>query len=83
MIIIDIDNAKNIWKDKLRRDRAPILQQLDIEYIRSLETSDLAKQQNIIELKQRLRDATKDPRIDQVNSIDELKNINPIAELGY
>lgn len=83
MIIININNAKNILKDKIRRDRAPILQQLDIEYLRSLENNNIIKQQEIISKKQKLRDATKDPRIDNAQTPDDLKSIDPIKELGY
>lgn len=83
MITIDMITARDIWRDKIRSERTPILELLDIEYLRSLENNNIIKQQEIISKKQKLRDATKDPRIDDAKTPDDLKNIDPIKELGY
>ena len=38
-ITINIDKAKKIWKDKIRNARKLKLEELDIQYIRALESS--------------------------------------------
>lgn len=82
MIIINMDMAKNIWKNKLRLLRIPILNKLDIDFLRAIEINNNEQQQHIIYLKQKLRDAPNDPRIESATSIEELVSINPIQELG-
>lgn len=82
MITINLELAKNIWKNKLRQLRSPILNSLDILFLKSLETGDVEEQQRISNLKQLLRDITTDPRIENAQSVEELLNINPIKELG-
>lgn len=81
MITTNMEIAKSIWRDQLRLMRIPLLQQLDIEYIRALENNDLIKQQDIINKKQILRDAPKDLRIDDAITTEQLLTINPIKEL--
>lgn len=83
MIIINMDKAKDIWRNKIRFDRISILEKLDIAYLRSLETNNIYEQQTIIAKKQKLRDAPTDPRIDNATKPEELLNINPITEIGY
>lgn len=82
MILINIEIAKNIWRDKLRLLRAPLLSKLDIDFLRAIEINNINEQQRIIALKQRLRDAPNDPRIDAATSVQELILINPIENLG-
>ena len=82
MISTNLKIAKSIWRDKLRLLRIPLLDKLDIEYMKALELNNLEKQQQIAYKKQKLRDAPSDPRIDYASSIEELININPIIELG-
>ena len=81
MININMTKARDIWRDKIREDREPILQQLDIEYMQALENQDIAKQQEIAIKKQSLRDAPADARIENANDILTLKNIDPIQEI--
>ena len=56
MIKINIDKAKEIQKDKLRVARKPLLEKLDVDFVRALElggdTASIAAQ------KQALRDVT-------------------------
>jgi hypothetical protein len=70
-IVQDIAIAKEIKKDKLRKERAPLLASLDIEYQRALEENKGTNQ--IVEKKNKLRDITKE--VDKVNTIEELKAI--------
>jgi len=71
MITINLDKAKVITKERLRNERAPLLQAQDVAFQRALESGqDTA---SIVAEKQRLRDITK--LADQAQSLDELKAI--------
>ena len=72
MIIINIDKAKEITKERLRAERAPLLQQQDVAFQRALEEG--ADTSVIIAEKQRLRDITS--LVDQIQSLEELKTIS-------
>jgi hypothetical protein len=72
MITVNIDKAKDITKERLRAERAPLLEAQDIAYMRAVETSqDTAA---IVAEKQRLRDITQ--LADQAQTLDELKSIS-------
>lgn len=71
MIKINLDKAKEILKDRVRAERAPILSSLDVEFMRAVEAGDTQKQQEIASKKQSLRDATK--AVDLISSVDEIK----------
>jgi uncharacterized protein YdaT len=68
-IIIDINKAKDITKDRLRQERKPLLEAQDVAFQRALESN--ADTSAIVAEKQRLRDITQ--IIDNINTIDELK----------
>lgn len=71
-IIININKAKEHTKERLRVEREPLLQALDLQFQRALETgSDTTL---IVVEKQRLRDITK--LVDASSSLDELKVIS-------
>jgi hypothetical protein len=69
MITINLNKAKDITKDRLRQERALLLQAQDIAFQRALETG--ADTTAIAAEKQRLRDITK--LADQATTLDELK----------
>lgn len=71
MIVINIDKAKAITKDRLRAERQPLLQEQDVAFQRALETG--ADTSAIVAEKQRLRDITQ--LVDQATTLDELKQI--------
>lgn len=71
----DLQKCREIWRNKLRAERAPKLAELDIEFYRALERNDHAAMSAIAEKKQALRDAPSDPRIEQARSIEELKRV--------
>ena len=81
MITINMNIAKDIWRDKIRSDRHKVFQQLDIEFLKSIEDNNLEQQQIIKEKKQYLRNATLDPRIEQSSTPEQLLMINPIEEI--
>lgn len=71
-IIINMDKAKVITKDRLRKEREPEFQKLDVEFQRALESGQDTTA--IVAAKQRLRDITK--LVDTAQTVDELKAIN-------
>jgi len=72
MIKIDINKAKDITKDRLRVERKPLIEALDIEMMKNL--SDTAKLAEIESEKQRLRDITS--LVDGLETVEELKNVS-------
>ena len=68
-IIVDINKAKDITKDRLRAERKPLLEAQDVAFQRALESG--ADTSNIIAEKQRLRDIT--TLVDTANTVEELK----------
>ena len=68
-IIIDINKAKEITKDRLRVERKPLLEAQDVAFQRALESN--ADTSAIVAEKQRLRDITK--LVDAKNTLEELK----------
>ena len=68
-IIVDINKAKDITKNRLRAERKPLLEAQDVAFQRALESG--ANTSAIVAEKQRLRDITK--QVDAVNTLEELK----------
>ena len=68
-IIVDINKAKDITKDRLRAERKPLLEAQDVAFQRALETS--ADTSAIVAEKQRLRDITQ--LVDTMTTVEELK----------
>jgi hypothetical protein len=68
-IIIDINKAKDITKNRLRQEREPLLLAQDVAFQRALEIN--ADTSAIVAEKQRLRDIT--TLVDTVNTLEELK----------
>lgn len=68
-VIVNIDKAKLITKDRLRAERAPLLAAQDVLFQRALESgSDTTA---IVAEKQRLRDITN--QVDACTTLDELR----------
>lgn len=71
----DMDRAKELHKDKLRNDRAPLLAKLDLEISKALSQG---RNQDVVRLeaeRQRLRDVTAKPEIAAATSVEDLKKI--------
>lgn len=69
MITINMTKAKEITKDRLRLERAPLLAALDIQFQRNLESG--ASNAAVVAEKQRLRDL---PALaDACTTLDQLK----------
>jgi len=71
----DLDKAKEIFADKVREARKPLLEALDTDYMKALETS--ADTTQIVADKQALRDAP--TAGDSATTITELKAAWPTA----
>lgn len=69
MIVINLDKAKDITKNRLRTERTPLLQAQDVAFQRALETG--ADTAAIVAEKQRLRDITS--LADAATTLEELK----------
>lgn len=81
MIGINMDKAKEIWRNKVRNDRQPQLDSLDIQYLKATEAQNVTLKNYIEIKKQELRDAPADNRISEATSPEELKNIDPVSEI--
>ena len=71
-----MDKARGIWRDIWREHRRPLLEDLDIEYIKALEAGDEAKQAEVATKKQELKDVT-NTNIDNVDDPDDLMLVWP------
>jgi hypothetical protein len=72
MITINLNKAKEIIKDQLRAERAPLLQAQDVAFQRALEEG--ADTTAIVAEKQRLRDVT--DLADSATTLDELRGLS-------
>jgi len=75
---INIDKAKDIWKDKIRFARKPKLEELDIEFVKAQETS--SDTSAIVAKKQELRDFP--AQVDSATTTDEIKAVWDTDKLG-
>jgi L-rhamnose isomerase len=77
MITINFDKAKDITKDRLRTERKPMLESLDVVQLRNLNNPEVLT--DIEAKKQALRDATS--QVDTMTTLDELKAASlPVLE---
>ena len=72
MITINLDKAKEITKNRLRQERAPLLQEQDVAFQRALESN--ADTSAIVAEKERLRNITN--AVDTLTTLDDLKGIS-------
>tara|TARA_R110002020_G_scaffold58106_2_gene159492 strand:+ start:486 stop:950 length:465 start_codon:yes stop_codon:yes gene_type:complete len=70
---IDLSKAKEEAKIKVRQARTPKFAELDVAYQRADEDSDADTKKAIADKKKVARDATKDTKITDADSIDKLK----------
>ena len=72
-ITINMTKAKDIAKNNLRTERAPVLASLDVAFMRAVESGNTSLQTAIAEQKQELRDITSHTSITGASNIDSLK----------
>ena len=75
----DMAKCREIHTDKLRTLRKPLLERLDMEYLRADERGDAAGKVAIAAQKQALRDVTSDPAIAAARTPEDLKAVMPEA----
>ena len=71
MITIDINKAKEVWKDKIRQARTSVLAKLDIDFIKAQEQGNDTT--SIVSEKQLLRDLPS--QVDTATTVDEIKAV--------
>jgi len=69
----DMTSAKEIFKDKIREVRKPLLEAEDVAYMKALEADDSAAKTASANKKTALRDATSASAISSATTIAELK----------
>ena len=69
----DMTEAKNIFKEKIREVREPLLKTEDANYMKALESNDSDEKVSIATKKQNLRDAPAATAITNATTIAELK----------
>jgi hypothetical protein len=78
-ITVDMPKAREIHRQNMRIERAPLLAALDVDYQRADESSNKELKASIASQKQALRDVTKLAAIDEAQTPDELKQVWPEA----
>ena len=73
VITEDLDAAKDIFKDKIRAVRTPLLEAEDVVYMKALESDDATAKAASVTKKNALRDAPAAQAITDATTIDELK----------
>ena len=77
-ITVNINKAKEIWKNKIRIARKPKLEELDIQFMKAQETG--ADTSTIVANKQELRDYP--TQVDTATTTDEIKAVWDTDKLG-
>jgi hypothetical protein len=78
----DMDAAKEIFKDKIREFRAPLLEAEDVVYMKALEAGDTDAQAASVTKKNALRDAPAASAITNADTIAKLKAAWDTSVLG-
>ncbi len=79
VISVNMEQARDIWRDKIRDARVAELEKLDTQFMKALETS--SSTTGIVAQKQALRDAAAHPDIDAATTPEELKAVQPIPNV--
>ena len=82
VIAEDMTKAKEIFKDKIRAVRQPLLEAEDVVYMKALEASDSSAQAASIAKKKKLRDAPAASAIGSAETIAKLKAAWDTSTLG-
>jgi len=82
VITEDLTKSKEIFKDKIREARAPLLDAEDVVYMKALEADDADAQAASVAKKKALRDAPAASAIDNADTIAKLKAAWDTSVLG-
>ena len=77
IIVIDVEKAKDVWRNKMREARKPILDSLDADFFRAMEDGDAKKQKDIAAQKKLLRDAPALPELAAATTVEEIEAVWP------
>lgn len=72
-LVLNLTKAKEIQKNKIRRERELHFKKLDYEFMRALEQNDTVKQSSIVSRKQELRDMPS--LVDLADTIEDIKSV--------
>ena len=72
-VTVNLTKAKDIAKNNLRTERAPVLAALDIQFMRAVESGNTSQQAAIAEQKDELRNITAHSSITGATTVDGLK----------
>ena len=78
----DLDKAKEIFKDKIREVRKPLLEAEDVVYMKAMEADDASAKTASVTKKNALRDAPAASAIGSASTIAELKAAWDTSLLG-
>ena len=78
----DLSAAKELFKDKIKEARTPLLASEDVAFMMALENDDSSARAASVAKKKALRDATKASAIDAASSIEELTAAWDTSVLG-
>ena len=78
----DLSAAKEIFRDKVKEARTPLLASEDVAFMMALENDDASARAASVAKKKALRDATKASAIDAASSIEELTAAWDTSVLG-
>lgn len=76
---VDMDRARDVWRDHIRQRRKGLLEALDVEAVRADEDGHAEAKSRVVERKKRLRDAPADKRIEAAQTPEELLAVDPLA----
>lgn len=79
---IDLEKAKDVWRDKMRSVRNERLKQLDLDWMRAMERGDTVAASSVAAQKQELRDITKRDELKYAKSLAEVKAFWPAVLNG-
>ena len=82
VIAEDMTKAKEIFKDKIREVRTPLLEAEDVAYMKALEADDSTAKTNSVNKKKALRDAPAAKAISDADTIAKLKAAWDTSVLG-
>jgi hypothetical protein len=77
-IVCDMDSARESWRRAIRAARVKLFEPLDVEYMKALETNDMAAMEKIVAQKKALRDAPAHPSIAKAKTVADLRKIWPL-----
>jgi hypothetical protein len=74
---IDLERAKEVWRNKMRPVRDARLKQLDLEWMRAMEQQDYQAAAKVVVKKVELRDITKRDELKYAKTLDQVKAFWP------